>query len=65
MGLTPRVGGDLVLPIAVAGAIAAYTFARRRKRTATRTTPQGGRAGWGPPQQERRTPLPELSVRTC
>ncbi len=56
--------GDLVLPVALvagAGAIAAYTFVRRRKRINSRTTPQGGRAGWGsggPPP----TPLPELDA---
>ncbi|MEV6395228.1 TPM domain-containing protein [Streptomyces sp. NPDC051907] len=57
--------GDLVLPIAViggAGAIAAYTFHKRRKRTATRTTPQGGQAGWGPSRPAAHTPLPELDA---
>lgn len=57
--------GDLVLPIAVAGgagALAAYTFAKRRKRTATRTTPQGGQGGWGAPRQAAQTPLPELDA---
>ncbi|MFI1013949.1 TPM domain-containing protein [Streptomyces sp. NPDC020965] len=57
--------GDLVLPIMLiggAGAVAAYTYTRRRKRTATRTTPQGGQAGWssgGPPL----APLSELDAR--
>ncbi|MFI1395216.1 TPM domain-containing protein [Streptomyces sp. NPDC020681] len=57
--------GDLVLPIAVvggAGALAVYAYAKRRKRTATRTTPQGGRAGWGSGQQAPQTPLPELDA---
>ncbi|MEU5973413.1 TPM domain-containing protein [Streptomyces sp. NPDC047315] len=42
--------GDLVLPVGVAIAVAgtaAYAALRRRQRSATRTTPQGGRAGWG------------------
>ncbi|MFI2370964.1 TPM domain-containing protein [Streptomyces sp. NPDC018833] len=55
--------GDLVLPIAVlggAGALAAYTYAKRRRRTATRTTPRGGQEGWGEPRQ---TPLPELDAK--
>ncbi|MEO3975963.1 TPM domain-containing protein [Streptomyces sp. CAU 1734] len=56
--------GSLVLPIALvggAGAIAAYTWTKRRKRAATRTTPQGGRAGWAggePPPK----PLGELDA---
>ncbi|MCX4819149.1 TPM domain-containing protein [Streptomyces sp. NBC_01142] len=65
-GSTRTGAGDLVLPIAViggAGAVAAYTFSKRRKRTATRTTPQGGQEGWGRPEQEARTPLPELDAR--
>ncbi|MGW5674521.1 TPM domain-containing protein [Streptomyces sp. NPDC003860] len=53
--------GDLVLPVGVAIAVAGaagYAALRRRKRSATRTTPQGGQAGWGggsdtgPPLQE-------------
>ncbi|MDQ1008503.1 putative membrane protein YgcG/predicted nucleic acid-binding Zn-ribbon protein [Streptomyces sp. V4I23] len=54
--------GDLVLPVAVLGgaaALAAYTYARRRRRTATRTTPRGGQEGWGEPRQR---PLPELDA---
>ncbi|MEU9012927.1 TPM domain-containing protein [Streptomyces sp. NPDC048479] len=57
-------GADLVLPIAVVGgavAIAAYTYAKRRKRSATRTTPQGGQEGWGTPQHPQ-PPLPELDA---
>jgi uncharacterized membrane protein YgcG len=57
--------GDLVLPIAVIGgaiAVAAYTVSKRRKRTVTRTTPQGGQEGWGTPQQAQ-TPMPELDAR--
>lgn len=53
--------GDLVLPIAVLGgavALAAYTYAKRRRRTATRTTPRGGQEGWGQP----RPPLSELDA---
>ncbi|MBT2365146.1 TPM domain-containing protein [Streptomyces sp. ISL-10] len=55
--------GDLVLPIAVlggAGALAAYTYVKRRRRTATRTTPRGGQEGWGEPRQ---TPLPGLDTK--
>ncbi|MFF3324662.1 TPM domain-containing protein [Streptomyces sp. NPDC002889] len=55
---------DLVLPVALvagAGAVAAYAFVKRRRRTATRTTPQGGQEGWGTPEQQ--TPLPELDAR--
>ncbi|MFF8842767.1 TPM domain-containing protein [Streptomyces sp. NPDC015127] len=55
--------GDLVLPIAVVGgavALAAYTYAKRRRRTATRTTPQGGQEGWGEPGHR---PLPELDAK--
>lgn len=54
---------DLVLPVAVlfgAGALAAYAYTRRRRRTAVRTTPQGGREGWGPPEGP---PLTELDAR--
>lgn len=54
--------GDLVLPVAVLGgaaALAAYTYAKRRRRTATRTTPQGGQEGWGEPGHR---PLPELDA---
>ncbi|HET6358191.1 hypothetical protein [Streptomyces sp.] len=56
---------DLVLPIALAaaaGAIAAYSSAKRRRRTATRTTPQGGQEGWGPPRQAREKPAAELDA---
>ncbi|MGA5170569.1 MULTISPECIES: hypothetical protein [Streptomyces] len=44
-------GADLVLPVALlvaAGAVAAYTYTKRRRRTATRTTPHG-RPGHLPP----------------
>ncbi|MGY0018427.1 TPM domain-containing protein [Streptomyces sp. YJ-C3] len=55
--------GDLVLPVIAvggAGALAAYSYTRRKKRMNGRTTPGGGAAGtqgWGKPQA---TPLPEL-----
>lgn len=59
---------DLVLPIALgaaAGAIAVYSSAKRRRRTATRTTPQGGQEGWGPPRQAREKPAAELDAETA
>ncbi|WP_328669926.1 hypothetical protein OG905_15055 [Streptomyces sp. NBC_00322] len=58
---------DLVLPIALvaaAGAIAAYSSAKRRRRTATRTTPQGGQEGWGPPRQAHEKPPADLDAET-
>lgn len=58
---------DLVLPIALgaaAGAIAVYSSAKRRRRTATRTTPQGGQEGWGPPRQAREKPAAERDAET-
>ncbi|MEW2634385.1 TPM domain-containing protein [Streptomyces sp. NPDC048389] len=57
------VGGDLVLPIVLlgaAGAVAAYAYTKRRRRTATRTTPRGGQEGWGPPGHP---PLPALDAK--
>ncbi|MFD7228574.1 TPM domain-containing protein [Streptomyces sp. NPDC059881] len=59
---------DLVLPLAVlggAGALAAYTYRKRRSRTANRTTPGGGRQGWGTPEETSAPappPLPELDA---
>ncbi|WP_028811850.1 TPM domain-containing protein [Streptomyces flavidovirens] len=54
--------GDLVLPVVVvgaAGALAAYSYTRRRRRSVTRTTPgQHARAA-----QEPQIPLPELDAR--
>ncbi|MGW7429661.1 TPM domain-containing protein [Streptomyces sp. NPDC054861] len=41
---------DLVLPVVLvggAGAVVAYAYTKRRRRIATRTTPAGGREGWG------------------
>ncbi|WNO72524.1 TPM domain-containing protein [Streptomyces sp. AM8-1-1] len=58
--------GDLVLPVVVVGgaaAIGAFALVRRRRRTATRTTPQGGRAGWGDGAQSP-VPLPALDARS-
>ncbi|MFE1952738.1 TPM domain-containing protein [Streptomyces sp. NPDC059524] len=54
--------GDLALPliaVGAAGALAAYTYTRRKKRMNTRTTPGGGAVagGWGKPAA---TALPEL-----
>ncbi|MFC7305068.1 TPM domain-containing protein [Streptomyces monticola] len=54
------VTGDLVLPIVAvgsAGVLAAYTYTRRKRRAATRTTPGGGQ------QTAPLTPLPELDSR--
>ncbi|OEJ40773.1 fibrillarin [Streptomyces agglomeratus] len=54
--------GDLVLPVVLvgaAGALAAYTYVRRRRRATTRTTP--GRHARN--AQEPQTPLPELDAR--
>ncbi|MEW2552941.1 TPM domain-containing protein [Streptomyces zhihengii] len=55
--------GDLVLPVAVlggVGALAAYAWVRRRRRTGTRTTPRGGQEGWGEPPP---VPLADLDVK--
>ncbi|GAA3476723.1 hypothetical protein GCM10018966_012510 [Streptomyces yanii] len=57
---------DLLLPVALvggAGAVAAYTYTRRKRRTTTRTTP--GATGWaqGTPPPELPTPLRELDAR--
>ncbi|MEV1023884.1 TPM domain-containing protein [Streptomyces sp. NPDC050264] len=52
--------GDLVLPViavGAAGALAAYSYTRRKRRVSERTTPGGKARGWGQPQV---TPLPEL-----
>lgn len=46
-------GSDLLLPVLLvggAGAVGAYAYLKRRRRTETRTTPQGGQ-GWGPPKE--------------
>ncbi|MHA4775348.1 TPM domain-containing protein [Streptomyces sp. MSC1_001] len=46
-------GSDLLLPVVLvggAGAVGAYAYLKRRRRTETRTTPQGGQ-GWGPPKE--------------
>ncbi|OEJ25198.1 fibrillarin [Streptomyces agglomeratus] len=54
--------GDLVLPVVLvgaAGALAAYTYVRRRRRATTRTTP--GRHARN--AQEPQTPLSELDAR--
>ncbi|NEB78417.1 TPM domain-containing protein, partial [Streptomyces sp. SID14478] len=51
--------GDLVLPVIAvggAGALAAYSYTRRKKRVNNRTTPGGGWGKQSPPL----TPLPEL-----
>lgn len=59
--------GDLVLPIVAvgaAGALAAVTYSRRKRRADTRTTPGGG-GGWGKGAAGgQRTPLPELDKRS-
>ncbi|MFE4910468.1 TPM domain-containing protein [Streptomyces sp. NPDC056652] len=60
---------NLVLPVVVvvgAAAIGAYSFAKRKRRMAVRTTPRGERQGWGSPGGTERpapTPLPELDGR--
>lgn len=57
-GRDDSVAGDLVLPVAAAGAagVAAFlAYRRRKKRAATRTTPGGGRGG-GAGRQGRRRP---------
>ncbi|WP_037898366.1 TPM domain-containing protein, partial [Streptomyces sp. NRRL S-920] len=54
------VAGDLVLPVAAAGAAgvaAVVAYRRRKKRLTTRTTPGGG---WGRGAGKDLTPLPEL-----
>nr|WP_246201812.1 TPM domain-containing protein [Streptomyces alboniger] len=54
------VAGDLVLPVAAAGAAgvaAMVAYRRRKKRLTTRTTPGGG---WGRGAGKDLTPLPEL-----
>ncbi|MFE4060013.1 TPM domain-containing protein [Streptomyces sp. NPDC059096] len=60
---------NLVLPFVVvvgAGAVAAYAFAKRRRRVGTRTTPghghDGGRAAGGGERHPPVTPLPELDA---
>ncbi|MFF8830294.1 TPM domain-containing protein [Streptomyces sp. NPDC015131] len=53
---------DLLVPAAllvVAGAVAARAYAVRRRRTATRTTPHGGRGPWSPPAAEPAPPAPD------
>ncbi|WP_306327143.1 TPM domain-containing protein [Streptomyces venezuelae] len=53
---------DLVLPVVLvggAGAVAAYAFTKRRRRTETRSTPQGGQ-GWGAPKAPAPPTLEEL-----
>ncbi|MCL7375929.1 TPM domain-containing protein [Streptomyces sp. 35G-GA-8] len=60
---------NLVLPVIVvlgAALIGAYSFAKRKRRMAARTTPRGGRQGWGSPggtEEPAPTPLPELDSR--
>ncbi|MGW6237485.1 TPM domain-containing protein [Streptomyces sp. NPDC055094] len=60
---------NLVLPVVVvvgAAAIGAYSFAKRKRRMAVRTTPRGERHGWGSPggtEPPAPTPLPELDSR--
>lgn len=61
-----RSGSALVLPVVLVGcaaALAAYSYIKRKRRVATRTTPQGGQEGWGEQGQSPRTPLPELDRR--
>ncbi|MFI6285245.1 TPM domain-containing protein [Streptomyces sp. NPDC051018] len=60
--------GDLVLPVALivgAGAVAAYSQVKRRRRTATRSTPRGGQTGWGGGElpEPSAPPLAELDAR--
>ncbi|MEW1723955.1 TPM domain-containing protein [Streptomyces sp. NPDC093109] len=74
-GGTAAAGGaatNLVLPVVVvlaAAGIAAYTFAKRKRRAASRTTPGDGRpgGGWGTggsgPTPPAEVPLPELDGR--
>ncbi|MFG2116599.1 TPM domain-containing protein [Streptomyces sp. NPDC048718] len=67
-------GGDLILPVAlvgVVGVVTTYGYTKRRRRTATRTTPGGkgwgaaaGGAGWGTPREPPAAPLDTLGHRT-
>ncbi|MEU7022710.1 TPM domain-containing protein [Streptomyces sp. NPDC046203] len=67
-------GGDLILPVAlvgVVGVVTTYGYTKRRRRTATRTTPGGkgwgaaaGGAGWGTPREPPAAPLDALGHRT-
>ncbi|MGA4851087.1 TPM domain-containing protein [Streptomyces sp. G5(2025)] len=62
-GRDDSVAGDLVLPVAAAGAAgiaALVAYRRRKKRAATRTTPGGG---WGRGAGAGLTPLPELDTK--
>ncbi|OKJ67808.1 TPM domain-containing protein [Streptomyces sp. CB02261] len=55
-------GSDLLLPVVLvggAGAVGAYAYLKRRRRTETRTTPQGGQ-GWGPPKEPAQPSLAAL-----
>ncbi|MFE9739752.1 TPM domain-containing protein [Streptomyces sp. NPDC006477] len=55
-------GSDLLLPVVLvggAGAVGAYAYLKRRRRTETRTTPQGDQ-GWGPPKEPAQPSLAAL-----
>ncbi|MEU0160699.1 TPM domain-containing protein [Streptomyces sp. NPDC006261] len=59
-------GGDFVLPVVAvggAGALAAFAYTRRKRRSATRTTPAA--TGWGRPAKADDAPVPleELDAR--
>ncbi|MEV8424426.1 TPM domain-containing protein [Streptomyces niveus] len=59
-----RAGSALVLPVVLASAaliLGAYSYVKRRRRASTRTTPKGGREGWGEPGPG--TSLPDLDRR--
>ncbi|MFF0263832.1 TPM domain-containing protein [Streptomyces microflavus] len=62
----PSGAGDFILPVVVvggAGALAAFAYTRRKRRSATRTTPAA--TGWGRTEEGESTPVPleELDAR--
>lgn len=62
----PSGAGDFILPVVVvggAGALAAFAYTRRKRRSTTRTTPAA--TGWGRPEEGESAPVPveELDAR--